>query len=328
MRAVIARIKAQLADARWLATLAMYRLSRRRLRLSSDLFKAEVVRERRFGERVPGMTALTERAYFKWHAQETFSGQGTIVDLGSWFGSTTVALARGLVANPTSATRPALIHAFDRFSWEPWMEPHSPAGPLQVGDSFLPQFEAAIAPWRDRVRVHAGDLLKQSWSGEPIELLLVDAMKSWELAAKIAVEFFPALLVGPGHLIHQDFGHCFTPWIHLINYRLRSSLVPVRDVEDSETVVFRVARPIGSDGLGDLRRESFGEAEVEAAFEYSRSITRAAKHSGIYAARAMLAVYDDDATTATGLLNRLETEGKLSAFHAHAVRGAIEGSEG
>lgn len=299
---------------------------------SAELYKAELIRERDAPQRVSGMTSETERAYFKWHAQEVFTGKGTIVDLGSWFGSTTVALARGLVANPRPSASSRHIHAFDRYMWEPWMEPYAPASTTrqyEPGDSFLAEFEAAVDPWRNRIQIHAGDLLHEDWTGEPIELLLIDAMKSWELASRIVKEFFPALIAGDGYVIHQDFGHCFTPWIHLLTYRLRSHLVPTQDVAGSETVVFRVVRGVEHDApLLSLSRASFDDDEVGQAFDYSRRITRPEKHSGIYAAQALLAVYDGAVARATQLLNTLENAGKLSAFHAGAVRGAIEGSEG
>ena len=50
----------------------------------------------------------------------------------------------------------------------------------------------------------------------PIKILLVDAMKSSELAKAITMNFFPSLLEGV-LLIHQDYKHYFTPWIHVCN---------------------------------------------------------------------------------------------------------------
>jgi hypothetical protein len=274
------------------------------------------------------MTSATERAYFKWHAQENFSGVGEIVDLGSWFGSTTAAMAMGLRANQRPAARRVKIKAYDRFTWEPWMDLYASAarlGPYSAGDSFLPEFERVVRPWRERIQVHAGDLLEQSWSQGPIEVLLVDAMKSWELTLHILTHFYCDLTLPDSCLIHQDFSNCFTPWIPLVSYRLRDHFAPVQDIPRSETVVFRVLRPFERDADAlRLTRASFDETEVREAFEHSLRITRAEKHSGIHAASAMLLVYDGDIASANERLHRLESERRLSEYHANAVRGAIE----
>jgi hypothetical protein len=103
------------ADAWWSVPLGVYRLSGGRLANSPQLYRAGVLRQQLQRDRLPGMTASTERAYFTWQTRELFTGRGTIVDLGSWFGSTTATLAAGLSANPRPAARDAVIHAYDRF---------------------------------------------------------------------------------------------------------------------------------------------------------------------------------------------------------------------
>lgn len=273
------------------------------------------------------MTAPVERAYFKWHAQEIFTGRGAVVDLGSWFGSTTVMLALGLSKNPRMQARLTSVHAFDRYIWEPWMEPY--AWPVQSeqyspGDSFIQEFERFVAPWRASIQVHVGDLCHQRWTGEPIELLLVDAMKSWTVSRCILTSFFRWLIPG-GYVIHQDFANCWTPWIHLTGYRLREHLVPVQDVPQSETVVFKVVNSMELEEAGfDLSRRDFDESEISRGFEYSLRIAGREKHSGIYAAWAMIFVYDGDLVTARRMLEALERQGRVNAFHADALRGAIE----
>jgi hypothetical protein len=240
------------------------------------------------------MTTMTERAYFKWHAQEEVTGSGTIVDLGCWLGSTTAALGMGLVANRRRSAKSTLIHAYDRFTWEPEFDFHSPPtrlGPYRAGDSFRQEFELVVGPWRSRIEVHEGDLLLESWLDGPIELLLVDAMKSWDLASHIVRHFYPALLPMNGYLIHQDFSHCFTPWIPLISFRLLEYLRPVKDIPRSESVVFRSMRPIPMSEL-DLSRAAFDEREIDQAFDYWLRSTPSEKHSGDFHLAVLHAVMD------------------------------------
>ena len=313
------------SDCAWWLPRAAYRLTGRRWPHPSNLYRAEIPRQRKLGRGLPGMTVPQERAYYKWHAQEVFTGAGAPIDLGSWLGSTTAALAMGLAANRRAPARRAVLHAYDRFVWEPWMDDYSQGlqnGPYAPGESFRNEFERVTARWRGRIQVHEADLLKEGWSGGPIELLLVDAMKSWELSRQIVAEFYPQLLPG-GYLIHQDFGHCFTPWIHLVSYRLRDQFVLTQDIPGSETAVLKAVRPVTVQDPAELRRESFDDCEVEAAFAHSVSISSEAMHSGVRAARAMLYVYDGRLDEATQLLNRLRGGGLVSGYHFSVVSRAI-----
>jgi hypothetical protein len=148
-------------------------------------------------------------------------------------------------------------------------------------------------------------------------------MKAWDVTACILEQFYVALS-DDGYLIHQDFSNCFTPWIHLVSYRLRRHFVPVLDVPRSETLVFRLTHRFQDPGELVLSRAAFDDDEVEAAFAHSLQITGAEKHSGIRAAHLIQLVYDDQLPRASRLLGAHEAAGRLNAFHAGAVRGAIE----
>lgn len=272
------------------------------------------------------MTTMTERAYFKWHAQEEVTGAGAVVDLGSWLGSTTATMAMGLSANPRRAVRNTVIDAYDEFRWDPRFDYHSPPtklGPYKEGDSFRPEFELVVARWRERIVVHEGDLLQERWSGGPIELMLVDAMKTWELATHIVRHFYPALLPGTGYVIHQDFSHCFTPWIPLVSYRLLEFLKPVKDIPRAESFVFQVTQPVSESEL-TLDRASFREAEIERAFQYWLSATLPEKRSGLRTARILLAHYDGDSERAQSLRSSLTAHGLLSGHHQATLQAVMD----
>lgn len=326
LRELAPQLRPIVADGRWALPQLAYRLSGGRVGDVHELYRAGVLAQRLRRHALPGMTADTERAYFQWHARDRFRGHGTIVDLGSWFGSTTACLAMGLVRNRRPAARREVIHAFDRFEWEWWMAPYArlaALGSYQDGDSFLDEFEHVVRPWRRRIEVHAGDLCTQSWTGQPIELLLVDAMKSWALAGSIIDTFYASVLPERGYVIHQDFGNCFTPWIHLTAYRLREYLEIDVDVRRSETVVFRLARPLPSVPEAIAERATYDDREIDAAFAHSLAITRPEKHSGINAARVMLYAYDGDTDRASAELERAERDQSLTPFHLDTVRRAI-----
>lgn len=68
-------------------------------------------------------------------------------------------------------------------------------------------------------------------------------MKSWELANSVLRNFFPALRPGLSLVHHQDFVHFFTPWIHLIMYRLREYFEPYAYVREG-SYIFRYRKEI------------------------------------------------------------------------------------
>lgn len=331
LRRIIARrlppdVALGLMAAYWSGPLALYRVSGGRLAWSGDLYRAGLLRQLLERRRIPGMTTMTERAYFRWHAQEEVTGAGTIVDLGSWLGSTTAAMAMGLTSNRRKSARHTVIHAYDQFIWDPRFDYHSPPttlGPYRAGDSFRAEFELVVGRWRERIVVHEGDLRHEDWTDEPIELLLVDAMKSWELATHIVGHFYPALLPAGGYLIHQDFSHCFTPWVPLTSYRLRQYLEPVKDIPRSESLVFRLTQPLPRSEL-KLDRASFDEAEIEEAFAHWLGATLPEKHSGLRTARILLAHYDGDTKRAQSMRTALRARNLLAPHHLATLEAVMD----
>ncbi|MCB0970983.1 MAG: class I SAM-dependent methyltransferase [Acidimicrobiales bacterium] len=213
-----------------------------------------------------GMTAFQEQTYYAECARQLQDSEGALVDLGCWMGSTCLSLARGL-----GDSSPDKIHAFDRFIWEEWMDEYSDGllCEYRQGESFLPEVRRRTKHVQDRVLLVEADLTSFAWENGDIKLLLVDAMKSAELTQAIAHSFFPSL--GPGALlIHQDFKHYYTSWIHILQYRLRSYCHFTHDVPGAGTVAFTLTDRIPANEIvlaTDLAEVS--EEEADNAFEYS-----------------------------------------------------------
>lgn len=197
---------------------------------------------------MPGMTSFAERWCLRNIAATALTGAGTIVDLGSWLGSLSAAMASGIEANAAVGDREMWIHSFDQFIWRSlymdacWSIDWTVARPTD-GETFLPAFQTFTAPWSERIRVCAADLHDVRWSDGPIELLSVDAMKSSALCHTVMREFFPALSEG-GYVFHQDFCHGVTWWIHLQHFLLHEYFAPVDLLEGSGGVLFAVTRPL------------------------------------------------------------------------------------
>lgn len=242
----------------------------------------------------PGITSTAERRWLFDFAAEDFRGEGEVVDLGSWLGSLTVPLLQGLARNPRPDCVRKPVHAYDLFIWQKWMDPYQQhsliRGRYRQGDSFLPEFERIVRPWdiHKSLLIYAGDVCQIGWNGRPIELLVVDAMKSWILADQIVRDFFPSLIAGRSYVFHQDFCHFHEYWIHLIQYRLRNHFELAADLPASAGVVFRFVRAWEPTVLGQRFDDAaFPDDEVAAAFDYSLELVKdRAKHVMIHAAKA------------------------------------------
>lgn len=198
-----------------------------------------------------GMINAKERAWLRNYAATGYTAAGAMVDLGCFVGSSTIALADGLRNNRKFPN--AKVHAYDRFLWDQflqtWWTKRGFPSPQISGDCFLPEFLRRTSPWKDQIIVHKQDLKFAQWDETPIEFLLIDAMKSPDLAETIARAFFPYLLPGCGFVAHQDFSHFFTSWIHLLQFRLRNCFEVVAAIPKSGTVVFRCLKTPAEEDL-------------------------------------------------------------------------------
>src|SRR6185369_14134011 len=62
---------------------------------------------------VPGMISEAEGRYLYWLTSQTYTGRGTVVEVGTWLGRSTIHLAAGL----RDAGHPDALHCFDQFLW-------------------------------------------------------------------------------------------------------------------------------------------------------------------------------------------------------------------
>jgi hypothetical protein len=251
------------------------------------------------------MTSREEQNYFRTYARESYSGEGEIVDLGCWLGSTTIPLAQGLHKNRNGRVIGKRVHAYDLFTWDEWMNPYMGGCTRHYspGESFLEEYKFRTRRYSKLITIYPGDLQQIGWSGKPIEFLLVDAMKSWGLAESIVEIFYRALLAKKAVLVHQDFEHYYCSWIHLVQYRLRDYFLFEENIANSGSVVFRLQKEIDCDlrWLKDLR--SLDDREVSDAFEYSMSLVGGTP-TNIAAANVMHFIHLDQIGKARHTLNK------------------------
>ncbi|MDO1451014.1 hypothetical protein Q0590_32365 [Rhodocytophaga aerolata] len=244
-----------------------------------------------------GMTTNQERDYFEYYGKNIYAGYGEIVDLGCWLGSTTIPLLEGLIQNKRFVKSRKKIHAYDIFIWESWMNVANTDidGKYKPGDSFVDEFIRRTANYSEYISVNDGDLCKLSWRGDNIEFLLIDAMKSWDLANCIVNDFFPCLIENKSYILHQDFAHYYTPWIHLIQYKFREYFTLIYDVPSSGSTVFKYTKRIPDHLIAYTYSFSdFTEKDIDDAFDYSLGLVTDENKGNVYLAKVMAYIHLKD----------------------------------
>lgn len=240
------------------------------------------------------MTSYYERECL-YRAALAIEPFGDIVDLGSWLGSLTAALASGLAANARVTPATVRIHAYDTFIWCDWMNPIGQRlgiSGVADGESFLPVFNRETAKWKQWIEVHAGDVSSFPWKGNAISILVIDAMKDEATAKFIVTNFFPSLVAGKSLIFQQDFAHFYTSWIHLIWWRIRDYLELIEDLPESGGSIYRYSAAIPADRYSAiLDFDSATDEEWDAAFANSRGLVRREKVHMVAAAEVMRLVH-------------------------------------
>lgn len=190
-------------------------------------------------------------------ARHNYLGEGAIVDGGPLTGITSNALARGILANPNVKGRKRRIFAFDLFDHIPNQEVlnHVPNRNGSVLDTFLD----VNRDYLDLISVMAGDLLSHTWNSGPIEILMIDLAKSWELNEFVLDQWFPLLRVGAS-LVQQDYCSWFTYWLPITMMALKDHFQFV-DYAMGGSTIFRCTKPVPP-GMGQtIRAMGFGQHE-------------------------------------------------------------------
>lgn len=259
--------------------------------------------------RLVGMTTGDEQRWYSSVACEVLGkgNRGAIVDLGSWMGSTAISLANGIKKSVPAGVAAPPVYAIDRYVWESWMQPFaSPSSGVSCdyldGDSFLPEVRRRFAECKGNILAVKADLTAYRWEGGEIAILLVDAMKTPKLCTSIACEFYPHLKPG-SVLIHQDYKHYFTSWIHLLQYRLREHFEFLHDVPHSGTVGFTVRKTLSPEVVATAARvNETSDSEMQAAIEHSMNFVGAHGKANIAAAHVMYFLHAGRVAEAASLL--------------------------
>lgn len=237
---------------------------------------------------VPTMLVPDELRLLHYFAEVLYTGEGAIIDAGSFLGGSTVALADGLRNNlrRRGARMEKLIHAFDKFEVEEWTRGVFFPTETPAGESFRTRFDANIARYARLIEVHEGDALSLEWNRGPIEILFIDIAKHWKVCDRVTWTFFPHLIPGRSLVIQQDYlYHHWVAWLHVTMEFYSDYFEYVCDT-DVNSVVFLYTKKIPDDVLRRHTVESLTLAEKEELMDRAASRFHGPKHDMMVAAKA------------------------------------------
>jgi hypothetical protein len=260
----------------------------------------------------PTMLAYEERQLLYWLARDVWEGSGAIIDAGCFLGGSTASLASGLRARPgySPAGRPGWpIATYDRFEVEGYTVDAGffDSWPnIGTGDSFRPAFDESLGGLASETTVSEGDITTAGWSGEPIEILFLDVLKSWEVNDAVSGAFLPPLIAGRSVIVQQDYIHGMLPWIHITMELLGDSLEQVADVCCSR--VYAVTGDITAGRLDEILplRQCVSPARQEQLMDAAIAATSGNTTASLLLAKANLLRHHGDLARATQVLERVE----------------------
>lgn len=216
--------------------------------------------------RVPTMLSPETMEYYCWLGTQ-LSGLGDIVEFGVWLGSSTRCLCEGLArAQPTREREPRL-HAYDAFTWQPWMlrfltietraEGEGRALP-RAGEDFLDRYERNVRDFRDRIAVNRCTLGPDEreqhsalrWdAAQPVELVVYDMGPDADLLDGIWQSLVSHFIPGRTLIVMNEYGKLNSEPIWRFCSKHAGQLVPLhKPCSSTKAFLYERASAIGFRG--------------------------------------------------------------------------------
>jgi uncharacterized protein YbaR (Trm112 family) len=199
----------------------------------------------------PAMLGEEEKKLPAWMSVKAAAMTGTMVELGCYLGGSTMALLEGALNSSATKKEGKLIHSYDLFTANAFMVEHSLRDHgVNEGESFLHVYKKLMNDYECHIECHAGNILEQSWKGEPINLLYVDILWDWNINQHVFNNFYSSLRPG-STLIHQDYVYSWYPWLPVsMEWLVEAGYFSFDSFAQYSTVSFRCEKgPAGALGI-------------------------------------------------------------------------------
>lgn len=153
---------------------------------------------------IPAMLSDDEKSLY-FRTARAYTGIGAVMEIGPWLGASTFQICRGLEESGHTWH----LTVLDRFKWSSLYANSYPEVPLKRQESTLPLFRENLFHYAANIDTVAGEIrdIEQILPlRENIELLFVDAPKSWRMLWTVLSHVGPRLLPG-ARIMFQDFLH-------------------------------------------------------------------------------------------------------------------------
>jgi hypothetical protein len=184
---------------------------------------------------VPTMLTNETMRYYKWLGQQA-NGEGCIVELGTWLGSSTRCFCEGLAKETTSSNQ---IFVYDSFIWENWMDDFvdrrmKTRWPSQ-GDDFFDLFMQGVHGFENTIVAQrcwignedGGPRSGLQWTNKkPIQLLCYDMGSDASVLAALWRVFSPFFIPNKTLFVLNEYGKTDSSAIWEFCSRHSDHLVP------------------------------------------------------------------------------------------------------
>jgi hypothetical protein len=229
---------------------------------------------------VPSMMSENERRFLFNIAKDYYSGNGLIVDAGTFLGASTACFGNGIASNPkldeirAQWERPIVSLELGKTNQQMLLsfKRHGIGHDLTVGDSFGPLIEAHVKPVRDLIDLRLGDIMETGGLAPklPVEILFLDVLKAPAISEFCAYEYLPRLIPRRSLVIQQDYLSGDLPFIHVHQEYFASKFEYIGEL--SSSAVFRLVHRITRAEVAALF-ETPPDGETEVAL-VSRAVQR------------------------------------------------------
>lgn len=225
-----------------------------------------------------GATTVEEQAWCRWYGRDIYQGNGAVVEWGPWLGSLTQSYCEGLRKNPRITGKKNFAHVYDLFKWssifESWSANSPHAGKFNEGDDFREYFCEINRAFEDLLVVKETDLTREKWSGQPIECVINDAVKSLDIGTNVFREWVPCMIPGQSYIAHQDYLWSNNSFIQIFMYLMRESFEFEYAIPNACMVVFKNIKQCDPRTLSRLGADSNTLARelIEETFAWSEKV--------------------------------------------------------
>lgn len=185
--------------------------------------------------KVPSMISHSERRYLYWLTSQAYSGQGAVVELGSFLGSSAIHLGAGL----RDAGFNTPLWCFDKFEWSGsagWSERFG----IQLANKgdYRALFLENVHPVYPLVRATRTDIKRIRWKGGLVEILFLDAPKRLPDISAALTQFGPHLEPHFSLIACDDYSHGPSFELAACLSQLAGKIELIHMILDSSTVSF------------------------------------------------------------------------------------------